>query len=234
MMKIWALAMAVVAQRETKNYKASKWAEKRDRETLKQPQYLENYSFDMAAHKLPIAYSTHGAAIQLHDKFVLLPDIKGRQGAIVMKKPIVSDLKFEIDLEFKLTTPPSQSHGMAMFLLDQPPTFPDEFHEIAGYRLDYKGLGVFLYRSEKQNKWVSDQNVFNGLVLDCEAEQRIEELRQDKRYGRHHQPEDLVRVRDRLECQAGHSCQNSHGLHLRLEEDVGERQLRELHRQPDP
>ena len=81
----------------------------------------------MSAHKLPIAYSTYGASIQLHDKFVLLPDIKGRQGAIVMNKvskkyltlkPIVSDLKFEVDLEFKLTTPPSQSHGLAMFLLD--------------------------------------------------------------------------------------------------------------------
>ena len=62
---------------------------------------------------------------------------------------IESDLKFEIDLEFTLSTPPDTSHGFAMFLLDQPPIFPDEFHPIGGYRLDYKGLGIFMYRSER-------------------------------------------------------------------------------------
>ena len=40
-------------------------------------------------------------------------------------------------------------------MLDQPPVFPDEFHVVAGYRLDYKGLGIFLYKSEKRAKWVS-------------------------------------------------------------------------------
>lgn len=103
----------------------------------------------MPAHKLPIAYQTYGASIQLHDKYVLLPDVAGRQGAIVMKQPIMSDLKFEIDVEFTMTSSADKSHGFGMFLLDQPPIFPDEFHPIAGYRLDYKGLGVFLYRSEK-------------------------------------------------------------------------------------
>ena len=74
---------------------------------------------------------------------------------IIVFQAIESDLKFEIDLEFTLSTPPDSSHGFAMFLLDQQPIFPDEFHPIGGYRLDYKGLGIFMYRSEKQNKWVS-------------------------------------------------------------------------------
>ena len=88
---------------------------------------------------------------------------------MLTKKPIISDLKFEIDVEFKLMSSPQNSHGFGMFLLDQPPIFPDEFHEVAGYRLDYKGLGVFLYRSEKRGKWVSVL-VFNDKVLDREAE----------------------------------------------------------------
>ena len=43
--------------------KEKKWAENRSGNVHKDPQYLENYSFDLPAHKLPIAYDTYGAAI---------------------------------------------------------------------------------------------------------------------------------------------------------------------------
>jgi hypothetical protein len=39
-----------------------------------------------------------------------------------------------------------------MFLADKP-EFPAEFHNEFGYRTDYKGLGVFFYRSESRGKW---------------------------------------------------------------------------------
>ena len=35
------------------------------------------------------------------------------------------------------------------------PQFPEEFDEKFGYRSDYKGLGIFIYRSESKQKWVS-------------------------------------------------------------------------------
>jgi hypothetical protein len=35
---------------------------------------------------LPIAYDTYGAAVQLHHRYKLIPDIKDRQGAIVLSK----------------------------------------------------------------------------------------------------------------------------------------------------
>ena len=38
-------------------------------------------------------------------------------------------------------------------LLDNPPTFPDDFNTEIGFRTDYKGLGVFVYRSETRGKW---------------------------------------------------------------------------------
>ena len=50
---------------------------------------------------------------------------------------------------------PDKSHGFALMLLDKMPNFPEEFHDEFGYRTDYKGLGIFLYRSEKRQKWVS-------------------------------------------------------------------------------
>ena len=42
--------------------------------------------------------------------------------------------------------------------LDKPPLFPDDYDEEIGYRSDYKGLGVFVYRSEARDKWVSNLN----------------------------------------------------------------------------
>jgi hypothetical protein len=46
-----------------------------------------------------------------------------------------------------------------MFLSDAP-IFPNEFDNAFGYKPDYKGLGVFLYRSERDQKWyvISVQN----------------------------------------------------------------------------
>ena len=54
--------------------------------TLDKPQVLENYSFDFSSHKLPVAYSTYGAAVQIHHKYKLIPDVQSRYGAIVLNK----------------------------------------------------------------------------------------------------------------------------------------------------
>jgi hypothetical protein len=110
--------------------------------------------------------------VQLHHKYKLIPDIPSRYGAIVLNKvsfllknhliiiklqPILSDRKYEIDVEFKLQSEEDMSHGMSVMLLREPPKFPEEFHNEFGYKPDYKGLGVFLYRSESRNKWVSNR-----------------------------------------------------------------------------
>ena len=44
-----------------------------------------------------------------------------------------------------------------------PPSFPEDFDPVLGIKPDYKGLGIFMYRSESRNKWyiISIQN--NGL-----------------------------------------------------------------------
>jgi len=74
-------------------------------------------------------------------------------GALVLNQPLKSEHQLEFDVEFKFISDPEYSHGLAIFLLDQQPIFPDEFHDEFGYRTDYKGLGVFLYRSESKGKW---------------------------------------------------------------------------------
>ena len=73
---------------------------------LQQAQELENYSFDFSAHKLPRAYDTYGAAVQLHNQIKLIPDVKNRNGAIVLNRKILSDRKYEFDIEFKFKSEP--------------------------------------------------------------------------------------------------------------------------------
>ena len=70
-------------------------------------------------------------------------------------QPILSDRRYEVDIDFMYKSPEDSSHGFATFLLGDEPEFPEEFHSEMGYRPDYKGLGVFLYRSVAKNKWVS-------------------------------------------------------------------------------
>jgi len=52
---------------------------------------------------------------------------------------------------------------MSIMLLRDPPKFPEEFHNEFGYRPDYMGLGVFLYRSESRNRWYLMAHQNNGL-----------------------------------------------------------------------
>jgi len=69
---------------------------------------------------------------------------------ICLIKRIESDRKYEIDVEFEFQSPQDESHGFGVFLLGDEPKFPEEFDEVFGYRSDYKGLGLFVYRSESR------------------------------------------------------------------------------------
>jgi hypothetical protein len=83
----------------------------------------------------------------------LIPDVKDRYGAIVLNKEIKDSRSFEIDIKSLITSDLDKSHGFAAMLLADKPDFPADFHNEFGYRTDYKGLGVFLYRSESKNAW---------------------------------------------------------------------------------
>ena len=56
-------------------------------------------------------------------------------------------------MEGLLTSDEAMSHGFAVMLLGDKPNFPSDFHSDFGYKPDYKGLGVFFYRSESRDKW---------------------------------------------------------------------------------
>lgn len=79
-----------------------------------------------------------------------------------------SDRAIEVDVEFMFKSDESLSHGFSIFFLANEPKFPQEFDDVLGYRPDYKGLGVFLYRSEKRRQWVSWTRKLesDGFILD--------------------------------------------------------------------
>ena len=114
---------------------------------------------------MPKAYEYYGASVQIHHKVKLIPDVKDRFGAIVLKKRLESDNKFEIDVEFKFNSDESTSHGFELMFTSTPVSFPEDFHSDFGYKPDYKGLGVFLYRSEQRGKWVSHKNHYFTNML---------------------------------------------------------------------
>ena len=58
-------------------------------------QVYENYSFDYSAHKLPLAYTTFGNAVELNHKVKLTSKIMNRGGALVLQKPIAMQ-EFEV------------------------------------------------------------------------------------------------------------------------------------------
>lgn len=63
-------------------------------------------------------------------------------------------------------------------LLGSKPEYPGDFHGEFGFRPDYKGLGVFLYRSERRGKWyvVSIQNQgLESITLTGNLDQHIKD-----------------------------------------------------------
>ena len=83
----------------------------------------------------------------------MIPDVKERFGALVLRQPILSDRKFGADIDFTLQSSEGTSHGFVIMLQADQPSYPDDFDSLLGVKPDYKGLGVFVYRSESRNKW---------------------------------------------------------------------------------
>ena len=112
-----------------------------------------NYSFDFSAHTRPIAYVTHGNALELNNKVKVNPAVANRGGAYVFDSTI-SDKDFEIEVEFTIQSPLDQARGF-MLLLTQQEMLEQEFEESTiGYRQNYEGAGVYVFRHpHKDNKW---------------------------------------------------------------------------------
>lgn len=112
----------------------------------------ENYSFDYSAHKMPLAYTTYGNAVELNHKVKLNSVVAGRGGAYVLDRAITLT-DFEIMTEFQINTPVDQARGFQLILDTNP--FREEWalQSHFGYRSDFNGLGIYVFRSRSSGLW---------------------------------------------------------------------------------
>jgi len=112
-----------------------------------------NYSFDFSAHRRPIAYTTLGNALEHTKKVKVCPAVADRGGAYVLDKEITAK-EFEVDLEFTIRSSLDQARGFMVLLTQQPVTEDELMASHIGYRQDYEGIGVYVFRHPaRENKW---------------------------------------------------------------------------------
>jgi hypothetical protein len=116
----------------------------------------DNYSFDYSAHEVPIAYTSVDNTVELHHKVKLNPIVPMRGGGYILDNPLERQIfeEFEIEVEFTVNSDPSTARGFAL-LFNRNSIKPKEFtSSMIGYRTDYEGIGVYVFRHISQvNKW---------------------------------------------------------------------------------
>ena len=86
---------------------------------------------------------------------------------------IQSDRKYEFDVEFTIKSRADRSHGFGIMLTAEESGFPFPFSPEIGYRRDFKGLGVFLYKElNTGDQWVSF-DVITNLSCSTSSQSKI-------------------------------------------------------------
>ena len=112
----------------------------------------DNYSFDFSAKRRPIAYQQMGNAVELQSKIKLNPAVPSAGGAYALMTKIVQK-EVEFDIEFTIQSDLYKSRGFSA-LFTQNELYTEDFEHDLGYRLDYEGIGVYVFRNPiGENKW---------------------------------------------------------------------------------
>ena len=96
---------------------------------------------------------TLGNALEHNDKVKLNPAVRDRYGAYVFDSKI-TDENFEIELEFTIASDLNKSRGFMMMLTTTEIQETDIEQSHIGYKTDYEGIGVMVFRhNARENKW---------------------------------------------------------------------------------
>lgn len=115
-----------------------------------------NYSFDYDNHVVPIAYTSAENAVELFNKVKLNPRVLMKGGGYHLDVPLDQTVfeEFETNIEFTINSDPATSRHLMVFFSRQEPVAKDFFAYQLGYKTDFEGVGVFLFRHMSQeNKW---------------------------------------------------------------------------------
>jgi len=115
-----------------------------------------NYSFDYSKHVVPIAYSSAENTVELFNKVKLNPRVPMKGGGYYLDVPLDQTVfeEFEVDIEFTINSEIELSRHIMLFFSRNEPNPKDFFTYQLGYKTDYEGVGIFLFRHMSQdNKW---------------------------------------------------------------------------------
>jgi len=105
-------------------------------------------------------YKTYGSSVFMYDSVKILPQTWGTQGALFMRKPIVSPA-FSVQLKMNLKSLPTSGQegvvsGIAIWHLEDKPKLPESFGELFGFKENWNGVGIFVFHdgsNPKRSVW---------------------------------------------------------------------------------
>ena len=107
-----------------------------------------NYNFDYSSHNIPIAYTSVDNTVELFSKVKLNSKVPSKGGAYILDAPLDQTVfeEFEVDVEFTLNTDPAQARGFMILFNRNEPKVKDFQSSQLGYKHDYEGVGVYVFR----------------------------------------------------------------------------------------
>lgn len=129
---------------------------------------IEPFSFDITKFEYPLEWKKMGTTVALKETIKLLPKVSDRYGGLFLEQPVETNsfevvYKLEIDNDKNTIYNKVDGHtvddieGLAMWYLTHEPVETDMRPEF-GYRSDFNGLGVFLFKHEKKWRMMSILN----------------------------------------------------------------------------
>jgi hypothetical protein len=115
-----------------------------------------NFSFDYSSHDVPIAYTALDNAVELHSKVKLNTVVPMKGGGYLLDVPLDQTIfeEFEMDIEFTINSDIENSRHLMIFFSRNEPNPKDFTASQIGYKTDYEGIGIYLFRHMAQeNKW---------------------------------------------------------------------------------
>ena len=93
-----------------------------------------------------------GNTVELQSKIKLNPSVPEAGGAYALMTKILQK-EVEFDIEFTIQSDLYKSRGFTA-LFTQNDLYSEDFEKPLGYRTDYEGVGVYVFRNPlKGNKW---------------------------------------------------------------------------------
>jgi hypothetical protein len=107
-----------------------------------------NYSFDYSAHEVPIAYTSIDNAVELHSKVKLNTLVPMKGGGYLLDVPLEQRIfeEFEMDIEFTINSEIENARHLMIFFSRNEPSPKDFTASQIGYKTDYEGVGIYLFR----------------------------------------------------------------------------------------